>query len=208
MEGCRQCGYSLAVMDDIFGADAVLLGKVTDAAGVLSEGDVERMEGALRGFEQLFPQLFVVVYCGALPRQTSLRQFGFWLLNRAAVCDLEATRPNENGALFVIDSHGRSAALVLGYFLECYLDERDLHRILEAGRTGFQRGLWAEGMAAAVHELSVRLKRRAAEAAKHPERFMPSRPAAVPGTPQFTRIREGHQLAKPEKRAAGRKGAP
>ena len=108
--------------------------RVTDAAGVLSDGDIERIELALAQFERRFPQLFAAVYCGALPQPTSLRQFGFWLLNRAAISELDVTRANDHGAMFVIDTHGRSAALGLGYFLECYLDERDARAVLEAGR--------------------------------------------------------------------------
>src|SRR6185369_12527460 len=98
-DSCRHCGYSLLVTDEIFGSDAVLLERVTDAAGVLSDGDVAKVDAALKAFESCFPQLFAVVYCGALPQQTGLRQFGFWLLNRAAVCELDVTRPNEHGAL-------------------------------------------------------------------------------------------------------------
>lgn len=197
-ECCPHCGYSLAVTDDQFGADAVLLDRITDAAGVLSEGDYSKLDATLCGFERCFPQLFVAVYFGALPQQTSLRQFGFWLLNRAAVCELDVTRPNEHGALFVIDSHGRSAALVLGYFLECYLHERDNQFVLEAARRNFHRGLWASGVCAALRELTARLRRRAAEAAKSPQRFAPARPPTAPAPPRFVRIRDGHiHAAKP-----------
>lgn len=194
-ECCLHCGYSLGVTDDVFGADAVLLDRVTDAAGVLSDGDADRMELALEQFERRFPQLFAAVYCGALPQQTSLRQFGFWLLNRAAVCELDVTRPNEHGALFIIDTHGRSAAIVLGYFLECYLDERDARAVLEAGRHDFHRGLWAAGVCAALAEMTARLCRRAAEAAKSPARFAPAKPVATPAPPRFVRIRDGHTRA-------------
>ena len=178
--------------DEVFGSDDVLIERVTDAAGVLSESDIERIELKLVQFETVFPQLFAIVYCGALPPQTSLRQFGFWLLNRAAVCELEVTRANDHGAIFVIDTHGRSAAFVLGYFLECYLDERDVRAVLEAGRQEFHRGFWAAGVFLCLHELTVRLRRRAAEAAKSPARFAPARPPAGPVPPQFVRLRDGH----------------
>ena len=192
-ESCPHCGYTLAVTDEVFGGDAVLLERVTDAAGVLSATDMERVTLALAKFEAQFPQLFAAVYCGALPVQTSLRQFGFWLLNRAAVPDLDATRANENGALLVVDVHGRSATVVPGYFLECYLNERDLLRVLEAGRKSYQRGLWADGLCASLRELTTRVRRRAAEAAKSPERFAPPRPPAEPAVPSFKRLREGHR---------------
>jgi uncharacterized membrane protein YgcG len=194
-ECCPHCGYSLAVTDDVFGADPVLLDRVTDAAGVMSDEDRDKVEAALLQFEQRLPQLFAVVYCGALPPQTSLRQFGFWLLNRAAVCELDVTRPNEHGVLFIIDTHGRSAALILGYFLECYLDEPDTRLVLEAARHDFHRGLWAAGIVAALRELTVRLRRRAAEAAKAPSRFAPVKPPAPPAAPQFVRLRKGGRRA-------------
>ncbi len=192
-ESCLHCGFSLAVMDEIFGGDAVLLDRVTDAAGVLSRTELECVERGLIDFERRFPQLFAAVYCGALPAQTSLRQFGFWLLNRAAVCELDAMRPNENGLLFVLDVHGRSAALVPGYFLECYLDEADQRRVLQAARRDFQRGRWTAGILSALHTLTRRLRRRAAEASKHPARFAPLKPEAVPSPPEFVRIRDGHR---------------
>jgi uncharacterized membrane protein YgcG len=200
-DGCPHCGYTLATMDEVFGGDEVLLDRVTDAADALSQTELENVNAALNKFEQRFPQLFVAIYCGALPQQTSLRQFGFWLLNRAAICDLDATRPNENGALLIIDTHGRSAALVPGYFLECYLDERDAARVLEAGRRDFQRGIWAGGVCRVLEKLTSRLRRRAAEAAKSPERFAPPQPPAIPTQPHFVRIREGHThagVAEPE----------
>jgi hypothetical protein len=52
----------------------------------------------------------------------------------------------------VIVSHGRSVALVLRYFLECYPDERDLTRILEAGRRHFYHVEWAAAAADCVKE--------------------------------------------------------
>lgn len=192
-ESCLHCGFSLAAVDDVFGTDAVLMDRITDAAGVLSRTELEGVEHALLKFERRFPQLFAAVYCGALPAQTSLRQLGFWLLNRAAIRELEATRPNENGALFILDVHGRSAALVPGYFLECYLGENDLQHILDAAGGEFRRGSWKAGIIAALEELSRRLRRRAAEAAKSPERFAPPRPPASPTAPHFVRIREGHR---------------
>lgn len=191
-DSCPHCGFALEIVDEVFGDDAVLLDRVTDAAGVLSHSEIEQVDAALRRFEQQFPQLFAAVYCGALPAQTSLRQFGFWLLNRAAVCDLEATRPNENGVIIVLDTHGRSVAVVPGYFLECYLDESDLQRLLEAGRRDFHRGFWVAGLLASLRELTARLCRRAAEATRTPERFAPPLPPAVPAPPQFVRIRDGH----------------
>jgi hypothetical protein len=192
---CPHCGYTLAVTDDVFGSDAVLIDRVNDAAGVLSDCDIERIDFAMQRFERRFPQLFAALWCGALPQQTSLRQFGFWLLNRAAVCELDVTRPNEHGALFVIDTHGRSAGLVLGYLLECYLDERDARLVLEAGRRDFHRALWADGVCASLAELAARLRKRASSAARHPARFAPPRPAADPRPPRFNRIRDGHVRA-------------
>ena len=115
------------------------------------------------------------------------------LLNRAAVCEVDATRPNEHGTVLVLDTHGRSAALVHGYLVERYLSEKDNTDILNKGRRAWQRGRWADGLLAALEALTSRLRKRADEAFKHPERFAPGRAQVEPQPPRFRRIRQGHR---------------
>ena len=67
------------------------------------------MRKILERFEARFPQLFVSIYLGAFEELQSLRQFGFWMLNRAAYVDVDLERPNENGILIVVDVNAKNA---------------------------------------------------------------------------------------------------
>ena len=75
------------------------------------------MRKILERFEARFPQLFVSIYLGAFEELESLRQFGFWMLNRAAYVDVDLERPNENGILIVVDVNAKNAGITFGYAL-------------------------------------------------------------------------------------------
>ncbi len=167
-EVCMHCGFSIVVSDKTMGADPVLLERVTDAARVLGDGEVEELEGLLDRFEAKFPQLFLGVYFGALPRQTDLSQFAFWLLNRVAISCVEVTRPNENGILLVFDTVGKNAALVCGYMVEQFLTSGDAQAALQRGEKSLSGGDWVGGVMLAVRQLTMTLVRRAEEAALPP----------------------------------------
>ena len=51
---CPHCGFSLAKVDEIFGAQDVRLHCLTDAAGVLRKKERERARGLLEDFQQRF----------------------------------------------------------------------------------------------------------------------------------------------------------
>ena len=133
IQQCPHCSFSLAYLDAQFGEDSVVLERLTDAAGCLFPGDRTAIEGILDAFEQQFPQLFLAVYVGFLPEITDNRQFAFWLLNRATVPSLDYRRPNENGALLVLDLSSRSISFTLGYFIEPYFSDHELATLLKKG---------------------------------------------------------------------------
>ena len=195
-DACIHCGYSLAVPDAAMGADPVLLDHVTDAARVLEAEAVTRIEKVLEQFECRFPQLFAAAYFGALPAQTNLRQFGFWLLNRAAVDTVDVSRPNENGLLVVVDTSGRSVAVVAGYFLECYLEEAAVTAALNEARPAFGKNDWAGAVECIMKSLTATLAEAAGKAAREPAKFRPApAPAALPA--DLVRLREAVPPAAP-----------
>jgi len=100
----------------------------------------------------------VAVHCGSLGSAPALRQFGFWLLNRAALAEGEVTRPNENGVLLLLDPPARLAGLTLGYQLEAWLPEATLERVLTSARRGFRSGRLAEGAVRIMRELELALR--------------------------------------------------
>ncbi len=198
---CGECGFSLFDQDAQFGGDAVSLERVTNKAGQLNEEEVASLEQALDAFEREFPQLFVAVYSVALPVMASVRQFGFWLLNRAGINGVEITRPNENGALLVIDETSGQAGLVVGYLLECYFPEPELAEILEAARKDWSAGRMAAGVREVIAEFSKALKKKSKLALKHPARFRPPT-TTVPAKPEFHRLHDMNQGSAEEPNVA------
>jgi len=108
--------------DETYGAEDVSLNKFTDAAGILRMKERGPMRKVLERFEAKFPQLFVSIYLGAFDDLDNIRQFGFWMLNRADYVDLDRDRPNENGILILVDVNSKSASISFGvHRLEGYL---------------------------------------------------------------------------------------
>ncbi len=187
---CGECGFSLMDQDAQFGDDAVCLARVTDKSNLFQESELAELESALDEFEQSFPQLFLAVYCVALPVMSSVRQFAFWLLNRAAVNSVDITRPNENGAILMIDETSGQAGLVVGYLLECYFSESELTEILETARKDWGANRMAAGVLEVVSAYSKALQKKSQLAAKNPAQFSP-RSELPPGKPEFQRVHEG-----------------
>jgi hypothetical protein len=188
---CQHCGYSLGEADSHFGAGPVAVERFTDAEGLFSSRQREEIGAVQREFERRFPQLFLMIYAGALPPPASPRQFGFWLLNQAAIPSLDVLRPNEKGLLLLVDPAAGSATLMAGYFLECYLSQDSLNDILEAGRKAFGKGEVVRGIQLIAERLTTRLCQVAREAVKHPEAFSAGETAvAADGTfPGLVRLK-------------------
>ena len=184
---CGECGFSLKDQDDQFGPDAVCLARVTNEQETLSEDEIRELDGALDEFEKNFPQLFMGIYLAALPAISSVRQFAFWLLNRAASPSLDITRPNENGCLLVIDLTSGQVVMVVGYLLECYFKEAELEEILTRGRAAMDRGDIAHGLLHIIEEFSHQLKRKSKESRRNPRRFDSGGPPE-PSRPEFQRL--------------------
>jgi uncharacterized membrane protein YgcG len=168
---CPHCGFEIADADAQFGAGEVRLHCLSDHAGVLKRGERERAAALLDRFLVRFPQLFFAVHTSVLSELASLRQFGFWLLNRAAFDDLGADRPNEGGILLVIDPEAKVAGLSFGYLLEPYLDEAETFEALTAAHPFLQQGQYLQAIVEVEKRLSRLLVRRAGQARRDPEKF-------------------------------------
>jgi hypothetical protein len=194
---CGECGFSLHDQDALFGNDAVCLARVTNANNSFSEAQVKELDAALDVFERDFPQLFLAVYSVALPAMASLRQFAFWLLNRAAVPSLDITRPNENGSLLILDSTSGQAVLVVGYLLECYYPESELQALLEKGKPAWQAGKMAAGSLAVMEAFGKSLRKKVRVATKDPSRFAPKW-EDEPTRPEFQRLHDAEETTMVE----------
>ena len=169
---CPHCGFSLAEVDAIFGVQEVRVKCLTDAAGVLRKKERDDAERVLAAFQRKFPQLFFAVYFGTFKELPSLRQFGFWLLNRGAFEDVDVSRPNEGGILLSVDVGGKSAGISFGYRLQPYLDDDLTFKVLSAAHPYFLQGQYLKATEVVVSKMSKILRKEAARARKDPERVL------------------------------------
>lgn len=150
---CPHCGFAMEHADEVFGTEDIKLKKFSDVAGVFRMKDREPMRKVLEDFESKFPQLFVAIYLGAFDDLNSLRQYGFWMLNRTHYVDVESQRPNATGILILVDVNAKSASITYGYALMPYLDERSTFSALSAGHPLFLQGDYPGALKAVVQKL-------------------------------------------------------
>lgn len=193
---CGECGFTLHDVDSRLGNDSVYLARVTNANAIFAETEMAEVEALLDQFEKDFPQSFFAVYSAALPSTINVREFAFWLLNRAAIASVEITRPNENGCLLVLDSMSGQAILVVGYLLECYVTEEELAECLASGQVAWSCGNMVQGTKQVVGAFSKGLKSKYFVAKRNPEKFAPNHPPEPP-MPEFTRLHEGKSVEPP-----------
>ncbi|MDB6132959.1 MAG: hypothetical protein JWM59_1202 [Verrucomicrobiales bacterium] len=196
-ESCRRCGYSLEVPDAQLGHGAVSVERLTDADGIFTQAERLSIRAVQQEFERRFPQLFLMVFAGALPAPASPRQFGFWLLNHAAIPDMDVLRPNECGLVLVVDPEAGAAGLTVGYFLESYLGQDELGGVLEAGRKAFAQGRYVTAVREVTRSLTRRLIQRTREAARDPAAFAPPAPPDARPFPAVKQLGEPVPLPKP-----------
>lgn len=192
-QSCPHCGFSLADADERFGADVVRLRSLTDGAGLLRRGERGKVEAAMESIGRRFPQVFVAIYTGSLGEVSNIRQFGFWLLNRAAFEDVPVGKPNESGILLTIDPESKAAGIAFGYLLDPFLEESDTFDCLSRAHAHWLEGRYADGIVKALRQLESILGKRCRQAKRDPEKF--ERKVMPP--PQMgdlvKRIRAGHR---------------
>jgi uncharacterized membrane protein YgcG len=185
-------------MDAKHGTDNVALRRLADGAGLMKSRERTKVQAALDDFCRRFPQLFFAVYTGSSQGAGNARQFGFWLLNRAAFEDVPVDRPNEAGILLVIDPDAKSASVTWGYLLDPFLTEEDSFLCLSRAHAYWLEGHFAEGTVRLISQLGSILAKRAAQARRDPDRFE-RKVAPPPKTGEIARrIREGHRPPAPK----------
>lgn len=167
--------------------------RLEDQAGLMRKSERKRVEAAMRRFERRFPDLFFAVYTGRSEGRSDFRQFGFWLLNRAAFEDVALDRPNECGILLTIDPEAKAAGITWGYALDAFLTEKDTFLVLSRAHAYWVEGRYGEGVVRGLRQLTKLLKKRCRRACRDPERFEKRVAAPVAGHSKVRRIRSGHR---------------
>lgn len=142
-----------------------------------------------------FPQVFVAIYTGSLGELANLRQFGFWLLNRAAFEDVPVEKPNEAGILITIDPESKAAGIVFGYLLDPFLAESDTFDCLSRGHAYWLEERYADGIQRVLRHLDGILAKRSRQARRDPEHFERKVLPPVQTGDLVRRIRTGHRPA-------------
>ena len=163
------------------------------------------MEAALARIPRRLPQLFAAIYTGTLGDAATIRQFGFWLLNRATFENQAADQANASGILITLDPESKTAGMVFGYLLDPFLEESDTFDCLSRAHAYWLEGRYADGFVKALTHLEAVLCKRSRQARRHPRHFQQKvespvrtgerarglqRRAATP--PEATEITEGH----------------
>lgn len=198
---CIHCGYQLGNAKELFGFEDVHFHPVTDLADCLRQDEREALLETISELDTRFPQLWFGVCFLALPERTSLREFGFWLLNHAAVVDGDPLRPNENGVLLSVDLTSRAAGFTLGYFAERFLNDGDLFRSLNAGARRLAEGKLETGVRRTLDRFAKILARRSRIARRRPEKFARLQPVE-PEELKLQPIRQSEPASSPDPAAA------
>lgn len=185
----------MADADARFGEGEVRLRALTDSAGLMRRDERQRVEVAMEKISVLFPQLFIAVHTATLGEVANLRQFGFWLLNRAAFEDVPAEKPNEAGILLTIDAESKAAGISFGYLLDPFLEEADTFECLSRAHAYWLEGRYADGIIRTLAHLSRILRKRSRQARRDPERFERKVRATSHAGDLVRRIRAGHRNA-------------
>lgn len=175
---------------------------LTDTAGILRREDRKRVDAALEKFTRRFPQIFAAVYTGSLGEVANMRQFGFWLLNRAAFEDVPPHQPNEAGILITIDPESKAAGMVFGYLLDPFLEESDTFECLSRAHAYWLEGRYADGIVRVLTHLEGILRKRSRQARRDPEHFERKVVSPAKLGDRVRRLRAGHRAGAEAKKNA------
>ncbi len=154
---CRQCGFSLEAADRAFGMPPALQRPIDDAGGLLGAVARKRALAAIATLESRFPQLRLAAVLAAVPNQTPLSAFAFWLFNRGQLSGAMEKGGDNHLVLLLIDTHTHQAAAMLGYGLEPFMQESHLHSCLLAAGPSLKHQRHGQAIEAFVRELDRQL---------------------------------------------------
>ena len=163
-ESCPHCGFSIADVDARYGAGRVKVSSLDDESGLLDRSGRAEVRAAMARIPRKFPQLVAAVHLGPVGAATELRQFAFWLINRAVIEDIPKGRNNDACVLLVLDPRSRMATMVHGYLLDGHLREEDSFECLARAHGYWLEGRYAEGIVKAWNHLEGILIRRSRQA--------------------------------------------
>jgi uncharacterized protein len=165
-DSCPQCRFTLRRLDSKFGTLPLRNRYLTDRARSLSLDEISRLRLELQRFENKFPQSLFSVFLTDLDVGSNVREYAFWLANRAHFSSAESEAEENFDLLLVIDPKHRAAALTVGYGLEEYLPEEDLRETLAAAEPSLHKGQFERAIRICIDQMNKRLTRASRTAAR------------------------------------------
>ena len=173
---CPACKLSVRRLDLKFGALPRRARYLTDRSGRLPLRTIRMLRHELQIFERKFPQSLFSVFVTDQLRGGSISEYTFWLANRARFSSIEAVGAGNFDLLLGIDLSAGAAALTIGYGLEQYIGEDDLHAALAAAKDAFTAHDYALGIGQCIELMTDRMR----EAARNIEQSKPAGDPALP----------------------------
>lgn len=160
---CPHCDFDLARADARFGGEPPRGPLLDDGAGLIRSTERLRLADRMAGFQARFPQLAFAVHTGSGAGR-DLREFAFWLLNRADFVNLPEDREPSGILLLAIDADAHLATLAWGYRIDGCLSESDSFQVLSRAHAYWVEERYGEGIERVVEQLSLVLIRRSRQA--------------------------------------------
>ncbi|MDQ6860791.1 MAG: TPM domain-containing protein [Verrucomicrobiota bacterium] len=137
---------------------------LSDRSATLTLPEMKQLRAQLRLFHKKFPQSLLSVFVTELPANANVREYAFWMANRARFTAADRVRSENFNLLFVIDIAHGGAALTTGYGLENYVPESALQRALDDFAAAAQADGLAPGISACIESLVRQLRELATQA--------------------------------------------
>ncbi len=120
---CEACGFSGAKSLELFGDSPPPLLPILDVVDLWNAKEQKNIHAAIKDLNKRFPQVKWRVCAVALPTETSLPMFGFWLMNVCPLMPEESPEDREWTVLLLFDGNTGRASVTCGYRAEIWLSD-------------------------------------------------------------------------------------
>jgi uncharacterized membrane protein YgcG len=155
---CPKCKFTLRRLDTKFGTVPLHSRYLTDRANSLTVQEITRLGEFLQRFERRFPQSLFSVFVADLPEGENVKEYAFWLSNRARFSSIEAAGSENFDLLLVVEPSAGTAVLTVGYGLEKYISEDDLRDALTEALSDFCKREFENGIRTCIEAITRRLR--------------------------------------------------
>lgn len=155
---CPECGFSLNIISDNYINSDLVLSKVYDNIDYLGKEQKNKIEKEIDKFEEKFPQFVFSVIFVQLRNFTNLNEFCFWILNRSLFKRNNIDYRGSNAIVFCVDFASSSANISVGYYVENFLNNDDINKILKSSFKLMKQGNFTSAVNKSITKISSKLQ--------------------------------------------------